>query len=222
MARSRATAQAEVISLGGQVPTNGAEEIILFEEPYIATVRITGSADYIYHAWNVEAVEAKGRAAKGSKAKKTDDLESYVYRSDGGYLAIPGEQLRMSIVNAGKYKQDPRSPRKSAVDLFKAGIVVLTKMAEVSLASGEKRTRKWDYDHKCRVVVQRNAITRTRPALHQGWSAEWEIEVLLPEYIPAQDLNETITRAGRFCGLGDSRPTYGRFQVTHFAVRPAI
>jgi hypothetical protein len=213
MARS-ATKTAEVIAIGGDVPTNGGAETILSGEPYIATVRITGTADYLFHAWNVEAVAAKASAAKGSKAKKSDDLESYVYRDDDGYLAIPGEQLRMSIVNAARYQQDPRSPRKSAMDLFKASLVVLTARARVL-----PNTKEWHYEHKCRVVVQRNAITRTRPALKTGWSAEWDIQVLQPEYVPPSLLNETVTKAGIFCCLGDFRPTYGRFILTKFDIR---
>jgi hypothetical protein len=210
MARS-AKSSAEIIELGGDVPTNGAAEIISFSEPYTAEVTITGTADYLWHAWNVEAVQAKADAAKGSKAKKTDDLESFVYRDERGYLAIPGEQMRMSIVNAARYRQDPRSPRKSAMDLYKAGIVVLTKFASVGV-------KKWDYEDKRRVVVQRNAITRTRPAMKAGWTVNFQIQVLLPEYIPSRDLNETIAKAGMFCCLGDFRPTYGRFQVVKFSV----
>lgn len=203
---------AEVIELGGQVPTNGGETVFSANIPYVATVAIQGTADYLYHRWNCEAVEAKANAAKGSRAKKTDDIESYVYRDDTGGLCIPGEQLRMAIINAARYRQDPRSPRKSAMDLYKAGVIVLTALAPV----GKDR---WDYEHKCRVVVQRNGITRTRPALKAGWSVEFDVQINLPEYISGADLNEVIANAGRLLGLGDFRPTYGRFQVTAFGIR---
>lgn len=202
---------AKVIQLGGDVPTNGAESVFNASMPYVATVRIKGSADYLWHRWNVEAVEAKANAAKGSKAKKTDDIESYVYRTDSGELAIPGEQLRMAIINAAKFRQDPRSPRKSAMDLFKAGVIVLTPL------SGVGKT-EWDYLHKCRVVVQRNGITRTRPALKAGWEVEFDIQINLPEYIEPSILNEVVSNAGRLLGIGDFRPTYGRFQVVSFSV----
>lgn len=205
-------ASAKVIQLGGDTPTNGGEAVFNASMPYVATVRIKGSADYLWHRWNVEAVEAKANAAKGSKAKKTDDIESYVYRTDDGELAIPGEQLRMAIINAAKFRQDPRSPRKSAMDLFKAGVIVLTPLSGV----GKK---DWDYLHKCRVVVQRNGITRTRPALKAGWEVEFDIQINLPEYIEPFILNEVIANAGRLLGIGDFRPTYGRFQVVNFGVR---
>lgn len=206
------TSTAKIIELGGDTPTNGAAEVYNASLPYVAAIRIRGTADYLYHRWNVEAVEAKANAAKGSKAKKTDDIESYVYRMDDGGLAIPGEQLRMAIINAAKFRQDPRSPRKSAMDLFKAGVIVITPLSPVG-----KDT--WDYEHKCRVVVQRNGITRTRPALKAGWEVEFDVQINLPEYISAEILNEVAANAGRLLGLGDFRPTYGRFQVTNFMVR---
>lgn len=198
----------------GPSVTNGAAESVEFRKPYMANVRIQGTADFLFHAWNVEAVEAKGNAAKGSKEKKTDNIESYVYRDTDRFLCIPGEQLRMSIVNAAKYRQDPRSPRKSAMDLFKAGIVTLTPLARI----GPKCKKDWDYLHRCRVQVQRSSVTRTRPAMTAGWEAEFQIQVLLPEYISPQILNEVIADAGRLNGIGDFRPTYGRFQVTSFDV----
>lgn len=201
----------KLAEIGGDVPTNGAESVYSANMPYVATVTIRGVADYLYHRWNCESVEAKANAAKGSKAKKSDDLESYVYRCDDGTLGIPGEQLRMAIIHAAKFRQDPRSPRKSAMDLYKAGVVVLTALH----STGRK---EWDYEHKCRVVIQRNSITRTRPALKTGWDGTFDIQVNLPEYIGEADLNEVIANAGRLLGLGDFRPTYGRFQVTNFGV----
>lgn len=202
---------AQIIEIGGQVPTNGAERTFMASEPYIASITICGTADYLFHAWNVEAVEAKSKAAKGSSAKKSDDLESYVYRNEDGVLSIPGEQFRMSLINAAKYKQDPRSPRKSAMDLYKAGLVVLTTMASLGKS-------KWDYEDRRRVVIQRNAITRTRPAMKKGWTAKFDIQVILPEYIIPADLNEVAAKAGMFCCVGDFRPTYGRFQITNFVI----
>lgn len=105
-------------------PSNGGKEVIDHSQPYAVAVTVQGSADFLFHRWNAEAVDEKAKAAKNSKGKKTDDVESYVYRTEGGELAIPGEYMRGSIINAAKFRQDPRSPRKSAMDLFKASIVV--------------------------------------------------------------------------------------------------
>lgn len=197
--------------VGGDSPSNGAKDFIDMHIPYIVKVKIEGSADYLYHRWNNESVAEKAAAKKGSKVKKTDDVESFVYRNDEGILCIPGEQLRMSIVYAAKYRQDPRSSRKSAMDLFKAGIVVLTDLAPVGV-------KDWDYMDMRRVVIQRASITRCRPALKKGWQAEFEIMVNIPEYISQCELNEVISMAGRLNGIGDFRPTFGRFNVISFEV----
>lgn len=201
-------------AIGGESPTNGAQQTVEAGIPYIANVTLKGVADILFHRWNCEAVEEKSKAAKGSKAKKTDDIESYVYRTDEGEIALPGEYLRGAIVNAAKFRQDPRSPRKSAMDLYKAGIISLTVLAPLG-------KEKWDYEHKCRVTIQRNAITRTRPAMKSGWTAAFQLMVNLPEYITHDQLLEVINNAGRLIGLGDFRPTYGRFGVTNFEIQEA-
>ena len=198
-------------AIGGEVPTNGAAEQIEMTQPYTAIVKIEGVSDILFHRWNCEAVEEKAKAAKGSKAKKTDDVNSYVYRNDAGDLCLPGEYLRMAIVNAAKFKQDPRSPRKSAFDLMKAAVINLTPLASFGV-------KEWDYEHKCRVTIQRNGITRVRPAIKIGWKCEVQLMVNLPEYVSPQLLHELIVNAGRLIGVGDFRPTYGRFSVVSFDV----
>ena len=196
-------------AIGGEAPTNGAEESILTAAPYAAAFTLKGTADLLFHRWNVEAVAEKAAAAKGSKAKKSDNVESYVYRNVDGELCVPGEYVRQSIIAAAKYKQDPRSPRKSAADLFKAGIVSLTDLAPLGL-------KTWDYEHAARVQVQRNGVTRIRPAIRSGWQAEFIFMVLTPEYISPDLLQDVLTNAGRLVGIADFRPTYGRFSVANF------
>jgi hypothetical protein len=200
--------------LGGAVPTNAAAEQIALEVPYQVTVTIRGVAPILFHRYSVESVEAKGNAAKNSAAKKTDDIESYVYRTSAGEIAIPGAYLKGAIAGpqgAAKFRQDPRSPRKSALDLYKAGVIVLTDLASLG-------TQNWDYLDQRRVMVQRSAISRIRPAMTEGWEATFDVLVQTPEYISRADLHDVIVNAGRLVGLADFRPTYGRFQVVRFDV----
>lgn len=191
-----------------QVSNDGAAAIVA---PYIAEITIEGAAAILFHRWSCEGVEAKAAAAKGSKAKKEDDWESYLYRDDAGEIAIPGEYLRQSIIEAAKYRQDPRSPRKSAKDLYKAGVISLTDLATTGATEP-------DYLDRRRACVMRAAITRVRPALNAGWSATFQMMVQTPEYIPPQVLNAVLSDAGRLVGIGDFRPSYGRFVVSSFKV----
>ena len=207
----RNTAATVLRDIGGGVPTNGGKTAIEASNPYVVTITIVGTADLLCHAWNSDSVEEKAAAAKGSKAKKTDDVESYVYRNDEGAICIPGRYLRGALVGAAKFRQDPRSPRKSAVDLFKAGIVSLTQLA--SLGSSD-----WDYLDKQRVVVNHGGINRTRPAFRAGWRAAFDVLVAIPEYISPEILRDVATNAGRLVGIGDFRPTYGRFAIDRFEI----
>jgi hypothetical protein len=193
---------------------NGGRKAIEEGVPYTVVVRLAGTSDMLFHRWNCEAVAEKAAAKKGSKAKKTDDVESFVYRNEDGVICIPGEYLRGAVIGASKFRQDPRSPRKSAQDLFKAAVIPLTVLAPV-LVGGEPAT-KWEYEHRCRAMIQRNGITRTRPAFKSGWTAEIELLVNTPELVPPELLHEVIVDAGRLIGLADFRPTYGRFRVTGF------
>ena len=198
-------------AIGGESPTNGAASTIELRRPYRVAVEIEGIAPLLFHRWNNESVEAKAKSAKGSQARKTDDVESFLYRNESGHVAIPGEYLRQSVVGASKYEQDPRSPRKSLMDLMKAALVSLTELADTGLKDP-------DYMDKRRVVVQRAAVTRTRPALKTGWKAGFILMMNLPEYIPQERLNYLIQQAGRLIGVGDFRPSFGRFTVTRYEV----
>lgn len=67
-------------------------------------------------------------------------------------------------------------------------------------------------------MVQRNGITRVRPAMRAGWSITVDLMVNLPEYIAIEALQEVLVNAGRLIGVGDNRPTYGRFAIKSFDV----
>lgn len=197
--------------IGGESPTNGSESDIEMQKPYRVLVELEGVCPLLFHRWNNESVESKAKAKKGSVEKKTDDVASYLYRDDDGNVCLPGEYLRQAVIHAAKYEQDPRSPRKSMMDLMKAALVSLTELSSLGI-------KEPDYLDKRRVVIQRNAVTRTRPAVKEGWKAKFILMVNLPEYVSAQKLNYLIQMAGRVIGLADFRPSYGRFTVTGFEV----
>lgn len=195
--------------------TNDAKPLIEISAPYVAEVTVRGTAPILFHRWSCEAIEEKAKAKKGSATKKTDNIESYVYRCEDGTIGIPGSYFVGAITDprngAAKYLQDPRSPRKSALDLYKAAVVPLTHLASLGKPT-------WDFVDQRRVMVQRQGITRNRPAFNSGWEATFELQVLLPEYVNRDDLLLVLTQAGRLVGIGDYRPTYGRFAVTSFKI----
>ncbi|HAH09200.1 MAG TPA: hypothetical protein DCL54_19120 [Alphaproteobacteria bacterium] len=183
-----------------------------FALPYFINCTIEGVADLLFHRWHPDVVDSKASAAKNSRAKRHDDLEGYVYRTEDGDLALPGEYIRGAVIGAARYLQDPRSPRKSAMDLYRAGVVCLTTLAPLGV-------KQWDYEDRRRVVIQRAGVNRIRPAMRRGWRAEFLFQINIPEYIDPTDFRQTLDMAGRLIGVGDFRPTFGRFILASSDVR---
>lgn len=194
---------------------NGNARAVADGEPYAAAIKVVGVAPILLHRYDDVAVERKAQSAKSSLAKKQDDLESYVYRTATGEIGIPATNVKACLREAARSFQDPRSSRKSARDLVTASLHV-----EPFLASLGRTT--WDAVDVRRAVVQRNAVSRRRPMFQEGWELELSVIVLAPEYITASWLHELITRAGRFTGLGDFRPDFGRFRMDSFTVKETL
>lgn len=180
--------------------------------PYVADVAIEGTAMILFHRYDPESVDKKSKAAKNSHEKKSDDIASYYYRCPDKTIGIPAAALKGSICDAARSIPDPRSPRKSARDLFRACIVVDPPVASLGV-------KEADGIDKRGVVIQRNRVTRSRPYMEPGWKVEFEISVLDPQYISPDLLSEVVARAGRFVGLCDHRPDFGRFRMSGFTVR---
>ena len=178
--------------------------------PYAVEVTAVGISDLLMHRWDTEDVESKANAPKNSATKKTDNIEAYLYRMRDGTVGIPPANFEASLCDAAKFLQDPRSPRKCARDLFKAAV----KVSE----GGSLGVKTWDYLDKRRVVVQRNAVSRTRPAFLAGWKTTFIVQVTAADLISVDFLAEAVARAGQFVGILDHRPQFGRFRIESFKV----
>lgn len=182
----------------------------------IVDVTIEGTSRILFHRYDCEAVGAKAGAGKGSKEKKTDNVESYTYRDDDGYLCVPAEALHGSLIQSARSFQDPRSPRKSAMDLIKAGLLVMPDMIRITRDGSPMRD--WEFTDTRRVVVQRSAVSRTRPGVNAGWRLAAQIHILTPGLISVELLRSLVVNAGATVGLCDFRPRFGRFQAVRIDI----
>ena len=188
------------------------------EEVYAVKVRIRGRQDILFHRWSEEEVDAKSKAPRGSEVKRRDNLESYVYRNEEGYICIPARYLIRSIVEAGRNFNDPRSAKKQAKELVQAAVMCDEILSPI-LVNGEP-VKTWDYEDHQRVCIMRRAITRIRPAFKKGWEGDFTLISLVPELITPDFLRKLVDNAGLLGGLGDMRPTYGRYRVTNWEIVP--
>ena len=190
------------------------------ESLFAVKVRIQGRQDILFHRWNDEDVQAKAEAKKGSEEKKRDNPEAYIYRNDEGFICIPGRYLVRSVVEAGRNFQDPRFKKKMAKDLVQAAVMADEILSPI-LVNGEP-VKQWEYEDRQRVCIMRSAITRTRPAFKKGWQADFTLISLVPDLVTPEFLRKLVDYAGLLGGLGDFRPTYGRFRVVHWEIVPYV
>ena len=195
---------------------NAASQLIDNSRPYLATVKIVGTAKKLFHCWKQTVVDEKASSLKNSTTKKTDDIESYVIRNEKGLITIPTANFCASIRYAGKAFADPSSPRKSMYDKLNSICVPYNEYALIN-----DGVKTWDYVDARRVVIQRAGITRQRPGFNEGWTATFKIMVLAPDFLPPARLREIMDYAGKFQGIGDFRPSHGRFRVDGFSIEVA-
>lgn len=193
--------------------SNGADQLLSAQLPYTAEITIVGTADLLFNRFNEEEYEEKAASQRGSSIRKTDIHENRIYRDHDGDVAMPAVYLTNSLTAAGKYKTDPRNARASMMGLCKAGIVPYEEYSKMVSVTGETTKEGWDYLDKRGACIQRARVVKARPAFFKGWRTTILLEILVPEYISLDVLSELCTYAGRFVGVGDYRPTYGRFRV---------
>jgi hypothetical protein len=186
--------------------------------PYTVEAVLLGTTQIAFHNYNIEDIKAKQNAAKGSAIKKIDNLETFVYRSDAGNLAIPDRVLRATLVTAAKAFKHPSNVRSTLSPIMKASLEI-NRYYDLIQPDG-KPYKTWEIEHQERVTVQRNFVSRTWPVLRKGWTLPMKISILQPEYITPDDFRKVLDRAGQFVGMCEFRPTKGRFRVDSYIVKP--
>jgi len=188
--------------------------------------RVTISGDKIL-LHNGQTADPLNKFAKAMKSitsdrtlKKTDDgilelmrieYEAGLYLNAKKQVIIPSRVLEANIAEgARKTKEGKSALAGSFVDCD----------AVLQYAGGPLTVKQLldSEDHRLTVGVGVNnsRIMRTRP-LFTDWSATFEVSVLA-EMAGSTALKTWLTNAGKFIGLCDYRPRYGRYEVTNFEV----
>ncbi len=150
-----------------------------------------------------------------SKRKKTDsDLQEMsrlefigsIYADKDGDVILPAEMFYSCVWNGAKLNKNGQ--------MIKRGVFInedsKMKHSNDKLSIDEMFANGDNVDIRS-VKVGQARVMRTRPIIHD-WSANFTVQY--DENVITDDiLKESITNAGALCGVGDYRPTYGRFSV---------
>ena len=183
----------------------------------IMKVKLTGISPLILH--NNQMVDPLNPYAKEhdkikNKRNKTEadhemlgkiEFFASFYLLDGK-IVIPQKVLRATFINGAK--KDKRGPlAKSGVFFPKPSELIYNgpKTVEELWEAGEP----WVFRHPAR--VQQGTVIRTRPKFDE-WKLIVEFEYD-PEIIDENAVLVAWEKAGRFVGMCDWRPQFGRFEV---------
>ena len=167
-------------------------------------VKIKGVAPLLQHRF---PLEEHGQNKSKSKKKVYDpkeEADKALYKNKKG-IYEPSEHVWGAMIKAStKFKFEGKKTYK---DIIKGGIVVEPDAIPLN--------RK-DYDEidARAVVVQRSRVVRWRPKFNK-WELSFDILILDDDNLAPSTLKEILEEAGKV-GIGDFRPRFGRFQVTHF------
>ena len=135
-----------------------------------------------------------------------EEAEVKTYRTEEGKLYLPNTHFEASMVKAATdFKM---TGRKTYKEYVKAGVFV--EQEEIILDQQEYEI------HAEPVVIQRSRVMRWRPKFKE-WSCSFTIEIT-DDMINQSTLKEILGMAGKYKGVGDHRPRFGRFKVTEWKI----
>lgn len=166
-------------------------------------VHIKGIAPLLFNRFPEDTADKDKVKQKRAEKSKEDEMELSLYRNEKGQICSLADHIVGSMVKAStNFKLEGK---KTFKDVVKAGVFVEPIMIP-------HINQKYTLDY--RSVVNPN--TRGRMMKARGRLDQWELKFILTcidDRARDQDVKSILEYAGGYCGIGDYRPRYGRFEV---------
>jgi len=163
------------------------------------TARIEGISPLLQHRFT--------NMPTSTRHDPQEECEAALYTDGNGGIVQPSSHIESAMIKMAVNHKIPGQGKKTFKDAFRAGIFVQP------LAIPHE-CLDWVIDLQP-VLVNRARIMRARPRFDK-WSLSFEIENIDERILP-EILEDVLQEAGRYSGIGDCRPRYGRFDVVEFA-----
>lgn len=166
-------------------------------------VTIRGTAPLLMHRFGGEPKKMK---RSKTEYDPKEEAESSLYTDEKGKLVQLATHLEACMIkSAVQFKMQGKKTSKDAV---KAGVFVKPEMIP-------HKIQEWEI-FTVPVVIQRSRILRSRARLNK-WELNFAMKVI-DERLTPNIVKEILVNAGKFVGIGDWRPRYGRFEVIKFEI----
>jgi hypothetical protein len=180
------------------------------------SVKIQGISPLLQHRYRfADEIE---ESAKKRSGKKDYSLEwkSALYWDDLKGIVQPATHLEGAMIKAATSFIIPGRGKKTYKDLFRSAVFVSPDFIPHGLkGTPEKLVEQGKIVIDRRLVrVNNSGVERLRPML-KDWTLEFTIEIQ-DDQIAKDVVKQILEHAGRYIGIGDFRPKYGRFTITRF------
>jgi hypothetical protein len=167
-------------------------------------VSIVGTRPLIMH----RMAASENAQKRGAKIDPQQEAEAGLYKNENG-IFVPAFNVLSCLREAGKDFRVAGKGRTTFSKYIVGGVLITPDEIPLISKGG------WKIDLR-NVVVGKSRIVRARPSF-DDWQLDFEIEII-DEIITPPALKEIIEAAGKYIGLCDFRPIFGRFRVDRFEV----
>jgi hypothetical protein len=192
------------------------EGVEMMEGVEVYEVRIVGVRPLLMHRPKLSDMQPKRRSELPTPEQEAREA---LY-TDGDLIVIPSLNVKAMLRDAGRNYKIPQ--RKATYGAYiRAGIDIepspyIPLLNPKTNQPYKVNKREWKVDVRP-VVVQMNRVLRARPRFDE-WALEFRIINLDPGLLKKDMIYRILVDAGKFYGLGDYRPEFGRFKVEKFEV----
>jgi hypothetical protein len=179
-------------------------------------VRIVGVRPLLMHRPKLSDMQPKRR----SEIPTPEQEAREALYTDGDLIVIPSLNVKAMLRDAGRNYKIPQ--RKATYGAYIRAGIDIEPSPYIPLLNPKTNQpyrvskREWKIDVRP-VVVQTNRVLRARPRFDE-WALEFKITNLDPGLLKRDMIYRILVDAGKFYGLGDYRPEFGRFKVEKFEV----
>lgn len=184
----------------------------------IIDVEIKGTSPLLQHRYAFkDEIEDSVKKRSGTVDYSKEWIKA-LYWSENIGVYQPASHLEGALIKASANFQIPGKRKKTYKDSFKSAVFIKPDCIPLNLKGTPEELLKEGkiiLDRRS-VVIIRSRVERLRPCIND-WSLAFQIEIH-DDQISPQAVKEILDYAGKFCGIGDFRPRFGRFMVSSFSV----
>ena len=187
---------------------------------YTVSVKVKGISPLMQHRYPMPelATMSKGGRRQTGAVDYTEEWRDYLYADSAGMVYQPSVHFEGAMIKAAAGFKVTGRRGKSYKDLFQANVIVTPDKIPHGITTPAMLDTDADkplYIDMRPVIVNRARVVRLRPTFKTGWELEFNVEVI-DDQISPEIVSDVLTLAGKTVGIGDFRPKFGRFMVTHF------